>query len=70
MACQQIKMFEMIEQSPDIALKDTAGQTTVVQYCPRCLVFWGFGSAASVAVGRGGQTHAREHANNEAVRAE
>lgn len=69
MACQQIKTFE-IAQPPAIALKDTAGHTTVVQSCPRCLVFWGFGSAASVAAGRGGQTHARKHANNEAVRAE
>ena len=54
-------MFESA-QSPAIALKDSAGQTNVVQSCPCCLVFLVFGSAVSEAAGRCGQTHARERA--------
>ena len=62
-------MFD-IAQVPATALKDSAGQTNVVQSCPCGLVFLVFGSAVPEAACRRGQTHARDHANNEAVRTE
>lgn len=45
-----------IAQSSASALKDSAGQTSVVQSCPCCLVFLVFSSAVTEAVGRCGQT--------------